>query len=197
MTVATLHFRAYRDPRLPSRCAERAAAWVAKWLQAGDYALTSGPPQPFGNPQNLIPPADADALQHRLLVEHAPLYLWRYPLVFRFQLWQQGWDIAVLHRLLHTGTPQGVLEVRRRFLHSALQGLIIATEPRLLVGPLEQKPPPAHLTQALRELPTWQLWYLDPVVAERTPWAQLLHRPGKRTQLYALSTGGLLVQQLA
>jgi hypothetical protein len=195
MKGARAHFRAYRDPHTPNRCAELAGGCVARWLQGGGYLLTDGPPLPFGRPHNLIPATQAQTHQRRTLRDHEPLYLWRYPLAFRLQLWRQGWDIGVRHATLHTGMPGGAVAVRRECLHSALEDLIVATEPRVLVGPLTHPAPPAHLAQALRELHSWPLWYVDPAIAEHTALARLLP-PRKQARLRALSTGGLLFQQL-
>ena len=195
MRAEIISFRAYRDPAKRNCCAEQLGACVERWLQMAVYAVTDGPAEPFGVPQNLIPPSEAPALQRQLL-EHEPLYLWRYPLAFRLQLWRQGWDFVVRQGILHTGTPSGALELRQEFLYSALDDLIVATKPRLLIGPLDDQAPPGHLSAALRELSTWQLRYLDPAIAEETPSARLL-QPGQRAILHALSTGGLLIQLLA
>ncbi len=195
MRTETISFRAYRDPKKRNLCAERIGNCVERWVQTEGYAVTDGPAEPFGAPQNLILPSEAPAIQ-RQLREHEPLYLWRYPLAFRLQLWRQGWDFVVRQGILHTGTPGGALELRQKLLYSALDDLIVATHPRLLIGPLDNQAPPGHLSAALRELSAWQLRYLEPAIAEETPSARLL-QPGQRAILHALSTGGLLIQLLA
>jgi hypothetical protein len=180
-------FRAYDKHRKPGERAARMADVVAYWLDTCSYVLTAGPAAPLSIPDNVLLPSEADVTQRQRLAAHEPLYLWRYPLAFRLQLWRGGWEIRVNPRLLaDTGRDADYRQhYRRNQLRYLLQELVAHLQPLFLIGPARQ--PPLNASHALREFDRWSTLYVGASLYRRFSWESVLEK--RQAQMFPLQGG--------
>ena len=185
-------FRAYDNHRQPGERVARLTDVVAEWVHTCTYVLTDGPAEPLSTPDNVVPPDEADTVQRQRLAAHEPLYLWRYPLAFRLQLWRGGWEVHVNPRLLaDDGHDVDYRQhYRRNQLRYLLQELVVYLHPTFLIGPARN--PPINVSHALREFDRWTTLYVGSTLYHRFDWEIVLKAQATRMERV---NGGLWVEK--